>query len=84
MHQQSQVDNRQFISKGRIVQHEEQVLSAERRQDLCQKELPDHRDYDTFIGDEACQSPLNTTHLGLRESSFIHGFGDTLHHGATR
>jgi hypothetical protein len=34
MHQESKIDNRQLVPKGRIVEHEVQLLATKRRQDL--------------------------------------------------
>ena len=53
MHQQSQIDNGEAILKGCIVQDEVELLPTERSQDLGQKELPDQRDHNAFIGNEA-------------------------------
>ena len=53
MHQQSQIDNGEAILKGGIVQDEVELLPTERSQDLGQKELPDQRDHNAFIGNEA-------------------------------
>jgi hypothetical protein len=71
MHQQAEIDNRQLVPKGRIVQHEVQLLSSKWRQDLRQKELPDQRHHNALIRDEACQAPLNTRHLRLAETAFV-------------
>ena len=79
MHQQSQIDHGQIIPKGRIVQHKVEPLSTERSQDLLQKELPDHRNDDALIGNEARQAPLYATHLRFTEAALTQGFGHALH-----
>src|SRR5512142_2759624 len=84
MQEQTQIHNRQLIPERRVVEYHIQVLSTEWRQDLRQKELPDHWHHNALIRDEARESPLNTRHLGLTDATLMHGFGYPLHDGATR
>src|SRR5512135_2693449 len=84
MHKQSEIDHGQIVPKRRIVQDKVELLPTERSQNLLQKELPDQRDYDTLIGNEACQASLNAGHLRFAEAALTQGFGHALHDCTTR